>query len=174
MSLAKIAAAAAALGTLDLPPTLPPLSGDAEVMAIAAKAVGKPCVWVEGEEGPHIAGFTAMSGVGQTHHPAGTIVLRRRGAQRVAFLAYVGETRCRILDAQPLPAKTVRESFEQCEVQDPRPEVYNQLAAGLGAHERGARAVTFFLVADFKAGKLVRRDPRGDKRIQCNGFESGD
>ncbi len=152
----------------------PPPAGDLAAMALARAAVGKRCQWRASESGPHVPGFTELKGVGQTHHPEGTVVLRQHGAQRVAFMAAVGETSCRILDAQPLPARTPREEFEQCEVVDPRPEVNDPIASGLGLHENGRRRITYFLEADFKARRLIARDPAGDRRIRCSGFESGD
>ncbi len=169
---AMLVAVSAAPPREDIPFHKPSLKGDPPVMALALRAVGAACRWRDGQNGPYVPGFDALAGVGQTFHPQGAIVVRRRGAQRVAFLARISGGRCRILDVQPLPPSSRRESFEQCTVPDPRAEVDTPLADGLGLHERGSTAITYFLEADFKRGGLIQRDPVGDPRYRCNGFES--
>lgn len=168
------AALAAEYPQRDIPFHPPSLKGDPAVMALAAKAVGKACQWRQDEYGPHVPGFTSLTGVGQTQHPQGAVIVRRRGAQRVAFMVFVDDKHCRILDVQPLPAKSPREAFEQCSVPDPRPDVNTPIADGLGLHQNGAERITYFLEADFKARSLIQRDPVGDPRYACSGFESGD
>lgn len=152
----------------------PPPGGDPQVMALARRAVGRACLWRESESGPHIPGFVPLDGIGQTFHPEGAVILRRRGSQRVAFMARTDGADCRVLDARPLPPRSAREEFEQCRIEDPRPDVTTPLADGLGHHADRRRPITFFLEADFKAGRLVPRDPTGDRRFRCSGFESGD
>ena len=155
---------------------LAPIPSDPAVMALARKALGKPCHFHPRLVGPEIADFTRLPpGVGQMPMAGGFIFIRQRGAQRVAFLAIERseEDQCRVVDVQPLPPKAAKEAFVDCLVDNPDPKIIPPISHGLGLRQNGAKPLTSYLEADLKTGKLTSR-AGDDKRIRCTVFESGD
>ena len=153
---------------------LPPVPADAATMVLAQATVGTTCRFEADKVGPQVKGFANLPHVGQGLLPDGFVFVRRRGPQRVAFLARDPEHgACRILAVQPLPPKARSEAFLECEVQDPDPFKNTPLAQGLGLRRNGEKRLASFLVADTKAKTLVPADG-SDRRIKCYEFESGD
>ena len=150
-----------------------PIPADAATMALAARALGKPCRFAADKVGPQIAGFTNAPGVGQTVEPTGTVFVRRRGTHRVAFMARDDSRGCKVLAAEALPPRAAAEAFLQCRVDDPDPDAIPPISAGLGLRQNGRRALAAYLEADFAHARLIPRDG-SDKRIRCSDFESGD